>query len=65
MAVFARFLAINNMRYRIIYYSLYPLENEEALDADENIRFFQFVLWVFGKEVQNVVWLIRDNCSLK
>jgi hypothetical protein len=64
LAVFATFpdvrAEIGDMK---ILLAFSPMEEEESLHADAHIKFFEYVLQLYGKRWNNVAALIGDNCT--
>jgi hypothetical protein len=64
LAVFSTFPDSKSITgYKKVLLSFSPLTNEQSLNADSHIAFFEFILDLYGKWWNNVVALIGDNCS--
>lgn len=51
----------NNLQTVLLWCS--PMENEEVHKVNEHYEFLVFVIYVFGKDMCNVVAVVGDNCT--
>lgn len=57
-----RFLTILDKRG--FFLTISPLENEETEGAGKHLSFFDYILQLYGKTLNNVVSIIGDNCNV-
>lgn len=64
VAIFASFPSTSNSHgYETVLLSFAPLTGERNLSSDAHIRYFGFVLELYGKGWTNVTAIIGDNCN--
>lgn len=54
----------NAYRYERVLLGFSPLGEEEALDAENHLRYITFVLGLFNKSLNNVVSITGDNAAV-
>jgi hypothetical protein len=64
LAVFATFPDVKSESgYMKVLLAFSPMEEEESLNANAHVKFFEYVLQLYGKSWNNVAALIGDNCT--
>ncbi|KAF0706983.1 hypothetical protein AaE_013834 [Aphanomyces astaci] len=63
VAMFATFSNDSHRGYEKVLLAMSPMNEEESLSAAAHVQYLDFVLGVYGKDRENVVALIGDNCS--
>lgn len=64
VSVLATYPSQNNASYQFVCLTMSPLEDGTAHDAEKHVKFLYFVRNVFGKDMTNMVEIIRDSCSV-
>ena len=63
VSIFATYPSFCSSGYEKVLLGFSPLDDEEALNAENHVDFIKFVLGVFDKSMDNVVCLTGDNCA--
>lgn len=43
--------------------SMAPLLDERSFTAEEHLHYIKYVLEIYGKTIENIAYLVGDNCS--
>lgn len=63
VGVFASFPSRNELGYEKVLLALSPFFDEDSQSADAYFEFTEFVLGVYGRNINNVTAMIGDNCK--